>query len=101
MKRQLIRLHPDDNVAIAVIDLKQGEQITMEGVEITVRSPIHPGHKIALENMVPGQKVYRCGMAIGSAIKPVKMGEHVHLHNLRSDYIATLNRHYAEREINS
>ena len=100
MKRQLIRLHPDDNVAIALVDLKQGERIMLDGVELTVHCPIRLGHKIALADMDSGQKVYRCGMAIGSATRPVLVGEHVHLHNLKSDYIATLNKHYADREIN-
>jgi hypothetical protein len=33
--------------------------------------------------------VYKCGVPIGSAKETIRAGSHIHLHNLKSDYIAT------------
>jgi hypothetical protein len=33
--------------------------------------------------------VYKCGLPIGSAKEMIPTGAHIHLHNLKSDYIAT------------
>jgi len=33
--------------------------------------------------------VYKCGVPIGSAKEMIPGGAHIHLHNLKSDYIAT------------
>ncbi len=62
---------------------------------------IGPGHKVALCEIAAGEKVRRNNVAIGSATEDVAAGEHVHLHNLKSDYIPTLNRHYQDRVVQS
>ena len=98
MSRQIIRLHPGDNVAIALVDLVPGQSVTLDDMEIRVCDQIHCGHKIALWELEAGQKLYRNQMPIGSATRGIRTGEHVHLHNLKSDYIDTINAHYAERE---
>jgi hypothetical protein len=36
-----------------------------------------------------GEKVYKCGVPIGSAKQNIRSGAHIHLHNLKSDYIST------------
>ena len=50
------------------------------------------GHKIALRRIHSGEKVIKFGAAIGSAAATIEAGEHVHLHNLRSDYIPAHDR---------
>jgi hypothetical protein len=45
------------------------------------------GHKIARIGMRAGDKVLRYGVPIGSMIASAEPGDHVHSHNLKSDYI--------------
>ena len=34
-----------------------------------------------------GEKVLKFGVPIGSAVRAILPGEHVHVHNIKSDYI--------------
>ena len=61
-----IRLHPEDDVAIAR--------------EATKGIPA--GHKIALRDIAQGQPVRRYNQIIGFASRPIRAGEHVHVHNV-------------------
>ncbi len=74
-----IRLHPADNVAIALADLPAGA-VLAEGVALV--QPVPRGHKAALAPIPQGATVVRYGQAIGVATRPVAPGEHVHSHNL-------------------
>jgi hypothetical protein len=47
------------------------------------------GHKVAACDIKAGEKVHKCGLPIGSAKEMIPAGSHMHLHNLKSDYIAT------------
>ena len=99
--KKLIRLHPDDNVAVALTALQMGETLELDGRTVSVADDVAPGHKLALRPIAEAEKVRRNAVPIGSATRAIRPGEHVHLHNLRSDYIPTLNRHYNDREVPS
>ena len=47
------------------------------------------GHKVAARDIRAEEKVYKCGVPIGSAKEMIPAGAHIHLHNLKSNYIAT------------
>ena len=83
-----ILLHPTDNVAVALRDLQAGQQITLlDGHPLTLRCAIAFGHKLAVRAIDEGEKVLKYGLPIGSATRPIAPGEHVHVQNLKSDYI--------------
>jgi (2R)-sulfolactate sulfo-lyase subunit alpha len=42
------------------------------------------GHKIALSDLPEGQDVIKYGQVIGRLVAPVKKGDHVHTHNLKT-----------------
>jgi altronate dehydratase len=75
-----IRLHPDDNVAIALTDLTAGTDLADFGV--VLQSPIARGHKIALAAIPTGGVVRRYGQIIGAASADIAPGAHIHTHNL-------------------
>ena len=77
MKKQVIRLHPDDNVAIALVDLSPGDKVDFEGTVLFACDTVGIGHKVALNNIKFGQQVIRNQMSIGSAKKDIDPGEHV------------------------
>jgi len=85
---QLIRLNPLDNVAVALRDLHAGQRVTLhEGHEITLLDNIAFGHKVAVQAIAQGEKVLKYGLSIGSATRDIAVGEHVHVQNLKSDYL--------------
>ena len=43
------------------------------------------GHKYALRDIAEGENVIKYGMPIGHATKPIAKGEHVHVHNVKTN----------------
>lgn len=77
-----MRLHPDDDVAIATMPLATGLDMDGEKRAITVRQAIPAGHKVALNQRAVGEPVRRYGQIIGFAGASIEPGDHVHSHNL-------------------
>lgn len=85
----LLHIHPRDNVAVAVRNLSQGQRVEVLGRECVIGSDVSLGAKIAIQPIKPGEKVVKYGEPIGSAVVAIQPGDHVHTHNLQSDYIPT------------
>ncbi|WP_431819443.1 UxaA family hydrolase [Burkholderia sp. F1] len=77
---RVIRLHPQDDVVVALEQLIAGTPVAGEGV--TVAGLIPPGHKVATRAIAVGEAVRRYGQIIGFASQPIRPGQHVHTHNL-------------------
>ncbi|HNP74006.1 MAG TPA: altronate dehydratase family protein [Kouleothrix sp.] len=77
-----IQLHPNDDVAIALVPLAAGRQIELAGYAPRLARAIDAGHKFALRPVEPGQPVRRYGQVIGFATHTIAPGDHVHSHNL-------------------
>ena len=75
-----IRLHAEDDVVIARVDLPTGTLVSKENVRAAVTIPA--GHKLAVRDIAQGQPVRRYNQIIGFATRDIKAGEHVHVHNL-------------------
>jgi altronate hydrolase len=75
-----IRLHPQDDVVIARVELPAGTMVQKENIRVSVRVP--PGHKVAVRDVAKGQPVHRYNQIIGFATQPIKAGDHVHVHNV-------------------
>ena len=75
----VIRLHPADNVAIAVRRLPTGAAVAND---VAAREPIPSGHKVAVAPIAAGEAVRRYGQVIGAATQSIPAGAHVHVHNL-------------------
>ncbi len=86
---RLIVLNPSDNVAVLRAPVVEGETIVVSGVRIIVQVYIGMGHKIAVQKIKPDDKIRKYGVPIGSATDDIAIGDHVHLHNMKSDYTPT------------
>jgi altronate hydrolase len=75
-----IRLHAEDDVVIARVDLATGTLVSKENVRAAVTIPA--GHKLAVRDIAQGRPVRRYNQVIGFATRDIKAGEHVHVHNL-------------------
>ena len=77
---QTIRLHPQDDVVIARLEIAAGTLLTKENVRAADRIPA--GHKVAVKPIAKGTPAHRYNQIIGFATRDIKAGEHVHVHNL-------------------
>lgn len=84
MKRGM-KIDPKDTVGVVLEDVVIGEILDFNGESIIAQSAISMPHKIALQDIAPGQEVFKYGEVIGYATQPIQKGEHVHVHNLDSE----------------
>jgi hypothetical protein len=83
----IVLLSDKDNVGVAIRDLAPGTQVPFAGGEVVARDSVPLGHKIALRRIEPGQKIVKFGVNVGSATTTIEPGAHVHMHNVKSDYL--------------
>ena len=82
--KDLLRITPQDLVAVALRPLKAGETVTAGNDPLTLREDIPMGHKTALRDIRKGEPVIKYGYPIGEATEDIPRGAHVHTHNLRT-----------------
>ena len=79
-----------DAVGVAVLDVKAGQTLegrsldTNETLKAKANMDIPLGHKIALKDFKPGETVLKYGNDIGKVVEPIKAGDHVHVHNVKT-----------------
>ncbi len=78
-----IRMCPNDNVAIARVDLEPGHASLEHGPACV--QPVPRGHKVALSAIGAGEPVIKLGAPIGRARHDIHPGQHVHVHNLLAE----------------
>ena len=97
MKR-FLKINAVDNVCVALADdLKQGEVIEVDGLQITLKEDVARGHKIALKPFAEGENVIKYGYPIGHATRPIEQGEWIHSHNLKTNLRDDLEYTYAPK----
>jgi altronate dehydratase small subunit len=94
---RLLLLDRRDNVLVATARIAAGETIAIEGGRIVVGAALPLGHKLARHAIAPGDRIVKYGAPIGSAVAAIARGEHVHVHNVKSDYTPTYHLGDAER----
>ena len=91
LRDKAVVLRPEDDVAIAKMEICAGTLLDDVGGTIEARRDIRPAHKIARRSIAAGQPVRRYGQVIGFATCDIAKGDHVHTHNLE---IGDLHREY-------
>jgi altronate dehydratase small subunit len=86
---RLILLSPQDNCLVAAARLAAGTELDIEGERVRLATTVDLGHKVARRALVKDEKVLRYGAVIGHVTLHVARGEHLHTHNLVSDYLPT------------
>ena len=87
VKSKFILLHSEDNILVCCRPANEGESIVLGGEKFVLMQTMKLGHKIARRTLCKGDKIVKYGVSIGSAVQDISPGEHVHLHNMKSDYI--------------
>lgn len=81
-KPDVLRVHPRDDVLVALRDVQAGETVRSPTDVLTARTPVPRGHKLAAASISAGAAVHKYGWPIGRATRDIEPGEHVHTHNL-------------------
>ena len=81
---QAVKIHPADNVAVAVRALPAGCDVIVDGARVALSEEIPAGHKLALRALRRGESVVKYGFPIGAATAPIGRGAWVHSHNLKT-----------------
>jgi hypothetical protein len=88
----LILLAEEDNVLVCRFPVKQGDILVIDGAEVIAEVTVDTGHKLARRAISAGETVYKYAAPIGSMTEDVAAGGHVHMHNMKSNYIASHTR---------
>lgn len=90
MARGFLVHNNEDDVGVAVRDLAEGENVegifmdTTNGITLTTVTAVPLGHKLALRDMPEGHECREYNEVIGRVTQPIRKGEHVHVHNIKS-----------------
>lgn len=88
-EQAVFQIEKADNVATALEPLVPGVAAVHGDPAqpgVLVAQEIPAGHKLALRDLAPGEKIIKYGVVIGCATKEIKTGQWVHLHNMKSLY---------------
>lgn len=84
-KKNLLKIHERDNVAVALEDINVNDTVELNNRISTSKCFIPSGHKIALNDIPAHKNILKYGFPIGHAISDIKAGEHVHTHNVKTN----------------
>lgn len=91
MANKALKIHADDNVAVALDALKSGESV----LGIMLLDDIPAGHKFALTAVEAGANIIKYAFPIGHAVQAIAPGQWVHTHNLKTNLGDILDYTYA------
>src|SRR5688572_2357017 len=83
MSTRFLKIHPADNVLVALTDLKAGEKITFNGSSAILSENIPAKHKFILNPLAPDSEVIMYGVLVGKATKPIQAGASVNIQNVK------------------
>lgn len=67
MIARTIKIHPKDNVLVALQDLKKGEKIVYDGNEYVLQNDINAKHKFFMQDMNQDDAIIMYGVLVGKA----------------------------------
>lgn len=79
---RILRIHPDDDLIVALRDIAAGETVSLGDKSWTLVTPVAAKHKFAGRDLTVGEPVKLFGVVVGKATQPVAAGELIHTHNL-------------------
>ena len=80
-KNRVIRLHPRDNVAVALENLSEGTKVSIDNTPFILGGFIASKHKFTLSDIPVGEAIYLYGIKVGKAIKAIAKGTAVTTEN--------------------
>jgi len=85
MPAQVLKVHPDDNVIVALRTLPAGSTIDFQHESFTLPIGVDAKHKFVTEDLQTGQSVHMYGVTVGKTTQPIRRGEPITTFNLKHD----------------
>lgn len=82
-KRLVIKMHPDDNVLVALTDLSKGESVVFENETYLLQDTIKAKHKFYTTNLKAGDEIIMYGVLVGKVQCDVVKGSLMTTENLK------------------
>lgn len=74
MKQKVLKIHPKDNVIVALTNLSKGDKITFEGEEFILQETINAKHKFFTKDLDAGDEIIMYGVLVGKAQNSIPCG---------------------------
>src|ERR1044072_7903127 len=81
----LLKIHPQDNVLVALSDFKKGDSVQHNGSRFDLITHLAAKHKLATEDLAVGDPIIMYGFLVGKAVKPIRKGEAITTENICHD----------------
>ena len=85
MPARVLKVHPADNVIVALRNLSAGEQIEFDTAVYELPCAVGAKHKFVTEDRSPGDPIRMYGVLVGKATQPIRRGEPITTFNLKHD----------------
>lgn len=95
--RNIIKINKNDNVVVALKDLKIGDVIDIEDKVIIIKDDVNRGHKIAIKDIKVNEMIVKYGFPIGHAISDIEKGKWIHTHNAKTNLDGIKNYSFNQR----
>ncbi|TCD02772.1 UxaA family hydrolase [Pedobacter psychroterrae] len=92
--KRFLQIHQDDNVLVALQDLKKGEVIVWNNDVITLQDEVNAKHKFFINEMQVGDEVLMYGVLVGKATAHIPRGGRMTTENINH-----ASQDYAYREV--
>lgn len=83
MKQKLLKVHPIDNVLVALINLTKGDVVSFKGVDFILQDDIPAKHKFATTDLNIGDAVLMYGVLVGKAQTHIVKGGIISTDNIK------------------
>ncbi|TDH27781.1 altronate dehydratase [Segetibacter sp. 3557_3] len=83
MKKSILKVHPDDNIIVALRNLTKGEEVKMDGQTYTVTEDIPAKHKFTETDMQAGDSLTMYGVLVGKAQMHIPAGARISTSNVK------------------
>jgi len=83
MTQNVLKVHEDDNVLVALVDLKKNEVVEYKGIKYTLKEPIAAKHKFFTEDINKNGDVIMYGTLVGKTQQDVLLGQRMSTDNVK------------------
>ena len=82
-KNKILKVHPNDNVLVALQDLSEGQRVTYNGIDYVLLEPIAAKHKFTTVAIAKDEDIIMYGVLVGKAKIDLPVGVRIATENIR------------------
>jgi len=82
-QQTVLKVHPSDNVLVALTNLFKGDKVVFEGKEYVIEENVKAKHKFATVDLAPGDSIIMYGVLVGKAQQAIKKGGVISTSNVK------------------